>query len=155
MFQKDPSLRPQHFVIGQRSPFIFKGPHVSGSVAPWAIYAGHYSINGSYMLQGGAISAIFDYVTACMGSVVCNPGSFALTKSARTQFLHGANPVPSVFRVTCEVVNLDEDTGSMLLKSSLSNDQIKDGDKPFAVSECEMVDGPRRKAWKAKQRKHK
>merc|ERR1712086_176089 len=159
MFQKDASLRPQHFVIGQRSPFIFKGPHVSGggrqSVATWAVYAGHYSINGSYMLQGGAISAIFDYVTACMGSAVCNPGSFALTKSAKTQFLHGANPVPGVFRVTCEVFSLDEESGSMHLKSSLSNDKIEAGGRPFAISECEMVDGPRRKAWKAKQRQEK
>ena len=82
MFLKDPTLRTKHYVVGERSPFIYKGPSVItpssstattpttttaadssgrmiGTVCTYAIYAGHYSINGSYMLQGGAISSIF------------------------------------------------------------------------------------------------
>ena len=145
MFPKDPSLRTKHYVIGARSPFIYKGPSVQipnqlkdtpfrssaidsmdsmdaiGTVCTYAVYAGHYSINGSYMLQGGAISAIFDYATACIGTTLFNPGSFALTKSVTTKFLRGANPVPGIFKVVCEVIALDLNAGSMTLKSSLTN----------------------------------
>ena len=92
-----------------------------GTVCTYAVYAGHYSINGSYMLQGGAISAIFDYATACIGTTLFNPGSFALTKSVTTNFLRGANPVPGIFKVVCEVIALDLNAGSMTLKSSLTN----------------------------------
>ena len=178
MFLKDPTLRTKHYVVGERSPFIYKGPSVTtpssstatttttttttaadssgrmiGTVCTYAIYAGHYSINGSYMLQGGAISSIFDYATACIGSTLFNPGSFALTKSVTTKFLRGANPVPGVFKVTCEVIALDLESGSMTLMSVLTNQTVlEEGGRPFATSECVMIDGPRRSAWKAKRK---
>ena len=178
MFSTDPSLRTQHYVIGDRSPFIYKGPSLRvsaqlihgysydatssidapsliGALCTWAVYAGHHSINGSYMLQGGAISAIFDYATACIGTTLFNPGSFALTKSVTTKFLRGANPVPGVFKVVCEVVALDLHSGSMTLKSTLTNATVLEGERPFAVSECVMIDGPRRKVYKELDREKK
>ena len=142
MFSKDPSLRTKHYVVGERSPFIYKGPSIRlqgkllptsfrysdnvelstmqneeastiGAICTYAVYAGHYSINGSYMLQGGAVSAIFDYATACIGTVLFNRGSFALTKSVTTKFLKGAHPVPGIFKVICTVTALDLEAGSM------------------------------------------
>lgn len=179
MFSKDSTLRSKHYVAGERSPFIYKGPsirikgrlldtsfryeedqmvegdmdelNVIGASCTYAVYAGHYSINGSYMLQGGAISTIFDYATACIGTVLFNRGSFALTKSVTTNFLRGANPVPGVFKVICEVVDVDLMKGTLTLKSTLTNDTITEGERPFAVSDCVMVDGPRRALFKRRR----
>ena len=180
MFSKDPSLRQKHYVVGQRAPFIYKGPSIRiqdqllptpfryddaedlhtmdaeeddtvGAICTYAVYAGHYSINGSYMLQGGAVSAIFDYATACIGTVLFNRGSFALTKSVTTKFLKGAHPVPGVFKVIVKVIAVDLQSGSMTLHSTLTNDTILPNERPFAVSECVMIDGPRRKLFKQQQ----
>ena len=159
MFSKDASLRQKHYVVGQRAPFIYKGPSIRiqekllptpfryddtedlhkmdaeqddtvGAICTYAVYAGHYSINGSYMLQGGAVSAIFDYATACIGTVLFNRGSFALTKSATTKFLKGAHPVPGVFKVIVKVMAVDLHRGSMTLHSTLTNDTILPNDRP-------------------------
>ena len=123
------------------------------AIMTWAVYAGHYAINGAYNLQGGAIAAIFDYATACAGSTVFSRGDFVLTKSNAVKYLRTAGPVPGVFKVVVELKDFDLEQGTMLLHSTLTRDDIKPGERPFATAVTEMVDGPRRKAWKAAKKK--
>jgi hypothetical protein len=74
-----------------------------------------------------------------------------LTKSVTTRFLKGAHTVPGVFKVIVKVIAVDLQSGSMTLHSTLTNDTILPNERPFAVSECVMIDGPRRKLFKQQQ----
>ena len=196
MFKLDASLRPKHYVAGQRSPFIFRGPHLRvdesddamaiaasraaasradrpsearfrfrkggkmgdegtgrSAVMTWAVYAGHYAINGAYNLQGGATAAIIDYATACAGSTIFRWGMFVLTKVNTIKYLRTAGPVPGVFKVIVELKDYDLEKGDMILHTTLTRDDIAPGERPFATAVTHMVDGPTRKRWKQNQKK--
>ena len=118
----------------------------------WAVYAGHHAINGAYNLQGGATAAIIDYATACAGSVIFKWGAFVLTKANTIKYLRAAGPVPGVFKVIVELEDYDLDRGDMILHTTLTRDDIPPGERPFATAVTHMVDGPRRKRWKLRQK---
>ena len=159
MFQKYPELRHKHYVAGTASPFVFKGPKVSvvregdGDViksakAVWAVYVGEFGGNASRVVQGGAIASMFDLVMACFGSIIAEPGSFGLTKSLFVRYLKGASPVPGVYKITTNLVSLDEQKGLIVLRSALTDGSAQGEKRPFAVSDCKLVDLKRRIAYK-------
>ena len=119
----------------------------------WAVYAGHHAINGAYNLQGGATAAIIDYVTACAGSVIFKWGAFVLTKVNTIKYLRTAGPVPGIFKVIVELQDYDLDKGDLILHTTLTRDDIPSGERPFATAVTHMVDGPRRKRWKLRQKR--
>ena len=161
MFALDSALRAQHYVAGARAPFLFREGGRLGQDAAlskratmtWAVYAGHHAINGAYNLQGGATAAIIDYVTACAGSVIFKWGAFVLTKVNTIKYLRTAGPVPGIFKVIVELQDYDLDKGDLILHTTLTRDDIPSGERPFATAVTHMVDGPRRKRWKLRQKR--
>jgi acyl-coenzyme A thioesterase PaaI-like protein len=138
-----------HYVIGQRSPFRFhmvKAGRDEGTNLVWGVFFGAYSTNGGGMLQGGAISSVFDVGTAQLGSQMFGPqpgGPFGITKSLKVHFKR-PGPLKKVLRLDVRASDTSRvHMGLMMVAAVLS-----DGENTIAECSCEMVDPARRKSWR-------
>jgi hypothetical protein len=141
-----------HYVIGQLSPFRFHMAKTGKDEATslvWAVYFGAYSTNGGGVIQGGAISSVFDVGTAQLGTQMFSGelgGSFGTTKSITVKFKR-PGPLKKVLRLDVKATDTSKvDIGLMTVEAVLF-----DGDTVIAESSAEMVDPARRQAWRQKQ----
>lgn len=109
-----------------------------------AVFFGPYTSNGANTMgvgQGGAISAIFDSITAQLAFLHAR-GRLA-TASLSVRMLRPVTPVPGVFRVTTWVTRDEGDR--VYLHAELSRGADGNGGKPMATCEAVLA-RPRRKA---------
>ena len=145
MASKSDSL---HYVIGKGSPFHFrfgvgfKKEQDKTLVA--AIWCGENATNMGGKVQGGAISSIFDALTASVGSIKFEPMAFGTTKSIEVKFL-SPTPLKTVLRFKVITSNFNENTGEGIVEAELSDGNT--GEK-YASCTAHMVDIKRRRNWK-------
>ena len=114
---------PLHYVTGGLSPFYVERMFSRDRrQAAWAVYFSPYTSNGSRRIgvgQGGAISSIFDVMTACLA---------ALYVQGRTPTAHidvrlrkPTTPIPGAFLFEARI---DQDVGSRVIVEA----QLSDGE---------------------------
>lgn len=148
--------------MGKRAPFrVFQGvvePVTTKSChLIWAVYFGEHATNGASMMQGGAISSIFDVGTANIGTVLFpdEPGSFGTTKSIEVSFL-APGPLQKAIRVDIWLTDIAEiEAGRASAEAEMRADGAGGVDisdlqtKPLARCSCVLVDLARRQKWRA------
>ena len=135
-----------HYVMGSRSPFYFRfGINTESKHIVAAVICGEHATNMGGMVQGGAISSIFDACTATVGSVVVEPMAFGTTKSLKVSF-KTPTPLFTVLKFSVIFAEFSLETGLGKVRGKLS-DGLENG-KIYALCEAELVDRKRRKKWK-------
>lgn len=142
-----------HYVLGRRSPFLWKlgvksHEEKERQVLVAAVWSGRCATNMGGMIQGGGIAAIFDVVTATLGSVCVEPMSFGMTKSLHVRYRSPA-PLSRVVKVETSGSSFNLDAGTCTVTAVLSDG---DSDQIFATCEAELVDIRRRTKWKKRER---
>uniref|UniRef100_A0A7S2WNU6 Thioesterase domain-containing protein n=1 Tax=Mucochytrium quahogii TaxID=96639 RepID=A0A7S2WNU6_9STRA len=137
----------KHYVCGLMSPLQFRiGKNVlsDGSVGlVIACWCSSFAQNGTGNVNGGAISAMFDFGTALLGSFVYEFFAFGTTKAISVKFF---KPVPSNECLRMEVTGtLDDKQGLGQVQGKLTNGV---GDIKYATCTADMVDLPRRRKMK-------
>jgi len=141
--------KTEHYVMGKNSPFYFRmaiSPKNKSILA--AVWCGRYATNMGGSVQGGAISSIFDALTASVGSVQIEPGSFGTTKNLQVAFL-APTPLLSPLQFSVISATFNEANGTGIVKAQLTNGTTG---KKYASCTAEMVDLKRRKKWKQQQK---
>ena len=100
-------------------------------------------------MQGGAISSIFDAMTATVGSVVVEPMAFGTTKSLTVMF-KAPTPLRTVLKFSVLSASFSMENGTGVVRAQLS-DGLENGEI-YALCEAELVDIKRRKKWKMKMK---
>ena len=126
IFTQGNAYMEKHYVVGSRAPFLFRAgtQKMKGNrhaTAVWAVYAGKYAANASNMVQGGAVAAMFDFITACYGSMLYpkEGGAFGMTKRLSVRYLRPVQPVPGVFKIVVDCTSIDEEKGELKVQASL------------------------------------
>jgi len=147
--QKDSII---HYVMGINSPFYFRmgvSPDTKNIVA--AVWCGEHATNMGNMVQGGAISSIFDALTASVGSIQVEPMSFGTTKNLSVSFLR-PTPLFQVIKFSVVKASFNHDNGTALVEAQLTNGKTSTHEQTYATCTAEMVDMKRRKQWKTKRK---
>ena len=135
-----------HYVVGRHSPFYFRFATTPAKSIVVAVWCGQNATNMGGKVQGGAISSIFDALTASVGSFAVHPNSFGLTKSLSVKF---KSPTPLQTVLKFSVINATfNDDGIGRIQAELSNGT----GKTYATCVAEMVDVRTRKKWKEKMK---
>ena len=116
----------------------------------WAVYCGSYATNGVDMLQGGAISSLFDVGTAQIGTVFLPilGGAFGTTKSIDVSFL-SPGPLNRVVRMDIKLTDTSQmEKGRVSAMAEMRVDGSNLESKPFARCTCVLVDLVRRENWR-------
>ena len=136
----------QHYVMGSRSPLYFRfGINTESKHIVAAVYCGEHATNMGGMVQGDAISSIFDACTATVGSVVVEPMAFGTTKSLKVSF-KAPTPLFTVLKFSVIFAEFSMETGLGKVRGMLSDGL--ENEKIYALCEAELVDIKRRKKWK-------
>lgn len=112
---------PLHFVMGRLAPYYIERCYKRDcSRAVWAVYLGPYCSNGDTTMgvgQGGAISSLFDLITAQLGSMFAQ----ARTPTVRiaVDLKKPAVPIPGVFK--CEAFVEKEENNRIYLRGEFGN----------------------------------
>jgi hypothetical protein len=140
----------EHYVMGARSPFYFRfGVNSTNKHIVAAVFSTQHATNMGGMMQGGAISSIFDAMTATVGSVVVEPMAFGTTKSLTVMF-KAPTPLRTVLKFSVLSASFSMENGTGVVRAQLS-DGLENGEI-YALCEAELVDIKRRKKWKMKMK---
>ena len=144
--------RSPHYVLGSASPFTFRfARSTNDNSLVAAVHCGHFAQNLGGVVQGGAISSIFDALTAVAGTVKLQSMGFNTTKSLSVQF-RAPTPLLSVLKFQVVSSEFNQETGTGVVEAELVNG---DTGKLYASCTAQLIDMKRRRRWKKQHPKAK